>query len=64
MAKRAERSSLIGVPYNPDNERFARLLDSMFRAGKQVGWRECYREHVEPADAITEAGRRALEEGK
>lgn len=42
---RKKRESPIGVPYNPDDERFARLLDSLWRAGRMAGWNECFMHH-------------------
>lgn len=50
-----ERESLIGLPYNPDDARFAKLLDSLTSAGYTQGWKACFREYVEP-----EAGRALL----
>ncbi|WP_312411967.1 hypothetical protein [Shinella sp.] len=34
--------SLIGVPYDPDDDRFARLLDSQWEAGRKCGWNQYF----------------------
>lgn len=47
-----QRKSLIGETYSPDDERFARLLDSMYRAGAKAGWNACFNQYVEATRTI------------